>query len=399
MKKHLVVLCGVVYPAPSPTGLCTLGYVNLLADTYNIDVVGISGNGEYHVEQLNNSVRIYALTTSWLKMENSKSKQFNLLMRKLHASLILFRKLGNLEWFKYKAYEKLESIHKEWPIDCLLTICSPFSAHVAGLNFAKKNKIHICAYTVDPYAAKDRKYPLFNSFDDYVAFEKNIYKQCDHILLSEEVYLNRYDIVEGLRNCSSLPYLLPKIDKISFNNENYFNDNKIHCVYAGSFYKDIRNPKLLLEYFSTINSDNIILDLYSSGCNKLIEDFANKSNNIVVHGYISRDELSKVYASASILVGVGNTLDDFLPSKTFEYISCCKPIVFFNSKNKINNVLKKYPCVLQFNECDDFVHGVLKLKDFCNRNKNTIVDVSKITEIYHKHTSDEIKSILIESLI
>lgn len=398
MKKHLVVVCGVIYPSPSPTGLCTLGYVNLLADSYDIDVVGISSNGEYHIYLQDNGVRIYALVTSWLKLENTSSKIFSLFMRKLHSSLILFRKLGNLEWFRYKACEKLYTIHNTRSIDTILTVCSPISAHLAGLDFAAKYNTHICAYTVDPYSAKDRKYPIFDGFNDYVNFEKKIYMQFDQVLFSEEIYKYRSDLIEGLTNCSSLPYLLPTIDDKTNIEENYFGDGKIHCVYAGSFYADIRNPKLLLKYFSSIQSENIILDLFSSGCDKLIREYINKSNNIVAHGYVSRDELRKVYASANILIGVGNTLDDFLPSKTFEYISHRKPIVFFNPENKKNDVLNKYEYALQFNEVDNQINGVAILVDFCNRYKNSFAEKSTILKIYNKHTPNEIKSILMKSL-
>ena len=41
MKKHLVLLCGVVYPNPSPTGKAALRYVSLLEDEYDISVIGI----------------------------------------------------------------------------------------------------------------------------------------------------------------------------------------------------------------------------------------------------------------------------------------------------------------------------------------------------------------------
>lgn len=398
MKKHLVVICGVIHPSTTPTSQCAINYAKLLTREFNVEMIGISNSGMSCAYTIENNIRISALSNKWILLSNKGSNITKCFFHRLQALPILFTKLGNLAWFERKASVELERINTLHKVDALFTICSPITAHLAGIRFAETHNVVHCAYTVDTYSAKDRIKPLFNTFQSLVRYEKYIYRKIQTVLFSEEIAANRADLLGGLTNYKVLPYLLPKIVDNDTDSDNYFLDNKIHCVYAGSFYSNIRNPDFMLRIFSAISNGDIVLDLFSSGCESIISQYQKKSHNIVSHGYVSKKELDRVYQSANVLIGVGNTLADFLPSKTFEYISKRKPIIFFNPGLTQNNVLDQYPLQLQINEEMTIEKGASLLCEFCERNQSEYVEDDVIKVAYKKHSEESILSILIDSL-
>ncbi len=125
--KHLVLVAGIYYPHPSPTGQCAARYISLLKDRYNIDVVFIQSGSEKACGLQSGVEKLYALSNWRLSLEDrfqqAEKKAKHGIARRLAAlgiqavkafgklqSLLLFP--NNLKWFKNKAYRTLCRIHK-----------------------------------------------------------------------------------------------------------------------------------------------------------------------------------------------------------------------------------------------------------------------------------------------
>lgn len=395
MKPHLVIVCGILYPQPSPTGLCAYRYASLLTNVYDMEFIAMSSNGREE-ECFYEDIPVHTLSTWRLRAENRTKGIIRQMIHQLGSAMLKLSMNGNLGWYADASYKKLEEIHRNNPIDALLTVCSPLPAHIAGVEFKKKHpEVRHCAYTVDPYAASDRIIPIGKKFSDLVEYEYQISKQTDYLLLSEEAMDMRQDIYRRVKQKGALPYLLPKS---SFVVGNKFDKDHIHCVYAGSFYKDIRNPEYMLKVFSTLNDNSIKLHLYSSGCDELVKVYAEMSDNIEANGYVSQKELQEIYASCDVLIGVGNAMNDFLPSKTYEYLSLRKPIVFFNPKGYGNKVLEKYPYSLQLSDDTAIEDAVTSLEGFVNNYRVNDITVDELQKIYNKNTPSYIRSLLLKGL-
>lgn len=394
-KPHLVIVCGILYPNPSPTGLCAYRYASLLADNYNMEFIAMSSNGREESDYYE-GIPVHTLSSWRLRAENKAKGLTKKIIHILGSAQLKVTMNGNLEWFSDAAYKKLEELHKQRPIDALLTICSPLPAHIAGVAFKEKHpEVRHCAYTVDPYAASDRIIPFGRNFRDLVEYEYNISKQTDCLLLSEEAFNMRQDIYGGIKQKLSLPYLLPKSSAAE---GNLFDKEHIHCVYAGSFYKDIRNPEYMLKVFSSLDGKAVKLHLYSSGCDDLVKGYAEKNENIEANGYVPQKELQQIYASCDVLIGVGNAMNDFLPSKTYEYLSLRKPIVFFNPKGFNNKVLEKYPHSLQLSDEEDLNETIVKLEIFANNERGKTISEEELNSLYNSNTEAHIREILVEAL-
>ena len=394
MKPHLVILCGILYPNPSATGLCAFRYGSLLAGIYDIEYVALSDNGSSEKAMYEGYV-VHTLSSKRLALEHQTK---GMASKAIHlfgsAQLKLFLQ-GNLRWYRKAAYRKLEEIHADRKIDAILTVCSPFPAHQAGVDFKQAHPdVRFCAYTVDPFAASDRIIPFFRKFDDLVKQEREVSSKADCLLLSEEALNTRNDIYGAIETKVALPYLLPQ----SVTAEGgLFDKEHIHCVYAGSFYKDIRNPEYMLKVFSALTDKKIVLHLYSAGCAEIVNSYG-MCKNILSNGYVSQEELKRVYASCDILIGVGNKLNDFLPSKTYEYLSWRKPIVSFNPKGYPNSVLAMYPYALQITDDIPVAEAAEQLDAFVKAQRGKTICEEELKSIYRTNTAENIRDILLKAL-
>lgn len=394
-RPHIVIVCGILHPNPSATGLCAYRYASLLENTCDLEFIALSSNGKEEITQYE-GFPVHTLSCPRLNWEHRTTGILNRGIHLLGSFQLKLSKLGSLGWYAQASYNKLEEIHQTNPIDGVLTICSPFSAHLGGKKFKEKHpNIRFCAYTVDIYASKDRIRPFFCTLNDFIKLEKQICKATDCLLLSEEAVNTRQDIYGDIHNKMALPYLLPKCNREP---GGYFNDLKIHCVYAGSFYQDLRNPEFMLKAFSTLNEDNFVLHLYSAGCDNLVRTYSSNNTNILSHGYVSQRELKRIYASCDFLFGVGNATNDFLPSKTYEYLSLRRPIVFFNPKGFSNQVLRKYPHSLQLSDDMPIKLAAERLNDFLIQEKGKIIRETELNRIYESNTDSHVRQILLKAL-
>lgn len=393
MKKHLVMICGFYYPQPSATATCAERYLSLFRDEYDIDIISYTedGNGYELIDASGYSLHV--LTNKRLMLEGRLKGVAKTIVHKLGSALLYTSFLGNQNWFSKAVTSKLTEIHRKCSIDVVFSICSPFAAHVGAAKFCSlHSNIKSVAYTVDPYTTTDRIRPIGRSFKDLLDYECYWLNQFQSVLLSEEVFDNRSDLTSRIHYCKTLPYMLPPVIEDEVITEKA-SDGKIHCVYAGSFYDEIRNPMFMLQVFSLLQDKNIVLHLYSRGCENIINKFST-CKHIVQHGLINPSKLQTVYVNADVLVGIGNSIKEFLPSKTFEYVATRKPIVYFNYPEVDNIVLTGYPKVIQIEMKGDAQAASSILMTFLEHLDGKLVSKNMIYKSYSKYTPERIKQIL-----
>lgn len=394
MKKHLVMICGFHFPQSSATASCAERYVSLFKNEYDIDIISHTEDGKsYDLIDLS-GYRLHVLTNLRLHLEGILSGTAKKVVHKIGSILLYTSYLGNQRWFAKAVERKLNEIHSQRPINVVFSVCSPISAHVGAARFCERHpEIRSVAYTVDPYATIDRIRPLGKSLSDLFDYECKCLNNFNSVLLSEEIFDNRDGLTKQIKHCVPLPYLLPPfIDYSSVRRK--ASDGKIHCVYAGSFYEDIRNPEFMLKVFILLSKHNIMLHLYSQGCEHLVCQFADRRGNIIQHGLVRSSELQQIYADADALIGIGNSLKEFLPSKTFEYVSTRKPIIYFNYPGIDNIVLVNYPLAIQIEMSENVDEVVARLYSFLSQLDGTLVSEQQILQTYSKYSPANIKQIL-----
>lgn len=412
--KRLVLIVGIYYPEPSPTGRCAKQYVKLLEDVYEIDVIFIkSKTGDVNGKKVDGQ-RLFGLTDLRLNIENYFSElktRSNFYILELACELAInlakavgkiqssFYLLGNLRWFQKKAFKTLEAIHKENSVDVVFTVSSPFVAHIVGKNFKERYaEIKWITLTVDSFYAGVNKNKHSRKTKALLS-EREVLNKADVNFVSEEIYKHGAEIIQSaLQKTFSLPYLLPEPPTVSFYN---FDANKINLVYAGRFYKEIRSPKFLLESFIHTCDDNLILHLYSaSDCDELIDFYVKKSRGkIIRHAIVSFEKIQTILSSADILVTVGNSLIEFKPSKTFEYMSTGLPILNFYQNDLKDEILERYPLSAQISMNVDPIVAAAEIFEFCISAKDKKVNYADVIEIFQPHSANSVKNTILEKLL
>ena len=418
-RIKIVIIAGVFFPEPSPTGKCVLQYANILKENYDVSVVFIQSGLEKINGVSEQGLILYALFNLRLYLENyfiakAKKKDHSIIQKFFQLMVLFIKAVGriqsnilwpnNLRWFYKKAYKKLLELHQKTQIDCIFTINSPFTAHLAGRKF-KSNfpNVRWMTYTVDPFSSviKEHSNFLFPKLRGKIDLreERNIYQQADINFVSEEVYATDQAIfAEVIDKIIPLPYMLIEIPTTK---KEYFSSENINLLYAGRFYRSIRNPEYFFRAFLEIENPKIILHLYAtSDCEQLIEKYIRLSKDrIIRYDPVGIEEIQKIMTKADILISIGNSSAAFKPSKTFEYISAGKPIIHFYQNGNRDDILDQYPLSLQIDQNEpDIIKSANLLQIFCIKNKCKSIAWNEISSIYSKHSRISIQKLLFQGV-
>ena len=179
------------------------------------------------------------------------------------------------------------------------------------------------------------------------------------------------------------------IPMLNFNSytESKINNTKLKIIYAGSFYKKIRNPKYMLEVLNSV-AELIDCEIHIYGPTKetISQYNQNKFKRIISHGKVPKVEIETALLQSDILVNIGNKVSNQLPSKVLEYISLQIPIINFYSiqDDTSNYYLEKYPCALlvpeEWSKLDDSVELVI---NFIEESKRLKCDENELKLTYN----------------
>ena len=397
MKRHLIMIVGGYYPTPSATGRCAEDIIQLIQEQYNIDVICLSrtDNTEYECKEK----RVFPVGDWYSHLQqtlrnNGRTKVLYRIVKAPVYFMDFFRNPNNLHWYVKAAYKKLEAIHSEKPIDVIFSVGAPMASHCAAMRFKSLHpEVRWVTYSVDSYAAQNKNKKRFRNF------EKGVLGKSDYNLLSEEIYNNSPFLYDDFADrVGTLPYLLPAI-RHEMSHNHYFDSLKSNFVYAGSFYKEIRNPTFLLEAFMHTREDAVLHLFCSSDCDELINQaVATSHGKIVRHGMVGPDEIADVYAEADVLVSVGNSLPEFKPSKTFEYIATGKPILNIYYNGLKDDVLENYPMSLQICNLEEVKSAAEEMNGFICTHAGKKVSEDEIKNRFEKYMPDNIQTIMLNAL-
>lgn len=405
MKKHLIMIVGGYYPEPSPTGKCADQYISLLEDEFDISVICIGKKHNYNYCFRYENKKVYALYNWRIYFEyrseclgkESKSEILKIISR---FGVIIFKGIGwlqgkfyypnNLRWFYLKAVKEIEAVHKEKTADVIFSVSAPFSAHLAADKF-KTNypDIKWVTYSVDSYAAQNKG---TKKYDKAVLLEKKVLSNADLNLSSAEI-IKSSPFLFQMQKPIELPYLLDLslYDKIGVSR-----NSQPVVLYAGRFYKKIRNPDFMMRLLVKING--ITVKLYTQGeCMDIIEPYIkNMPDKFIMNDMVNLGELSKIYTDADILLSIGNNTSEFQPSKIYEMISTGKPILHFYYDGFKDRILEQYSLAFQCKIGDDGCYDEVQkfINDYSYKRANKEI----INSTFESNTAEAIKKILKDAI-
>lgn len=420
---HIVFIVGSYYPNYSAVGKCVGNVADVLSKENKVTVIcEKSALNQKDEEIYNNQTILRAITSDknrrlklmeqTHKAQGMKKNMFNILLNILkfqQALKFLFSRTSIKKELVTTYEETLIGIKEN--IDVIIPASMPFESVIAAHNYKGKvtSEVLLLPYLFDQFVDNESLHRLkLNK-----KLKKRIHQRIEKRII---VNSNKILILKQLKNYFKVVYpefshkLVEVEHPLIVKNNDYSNmlesqkERGIVFSYAGSFYKNIRNPEYMLKVFDKLlNEIEGVLNLYTFGnCESTIEQYSSKNESIKANGSIPSDLVENVLYDANFLVAVGNSVSNQIPSKVFEYLSYGKPIIyFFDDKDDLNiETLKKYPYSICINQNDLTTEAsVAKLKSFCEINKNKILRFEQISELYFDALPEYTAQIITRSIL
>ena len=278
---------------------------------------------------------------------------------------------------------------------------------------------HKAVYLINKIAVKTKKiWILLDSFTSYVKIgkiikkqnlklEKKIYENINSVFLPKLVYnenmLKEISKYKVKMNIFQFPNI---IENTIISSNKFFSDEHINIVFVGFLYPDIRNPKFLLDLLSSTSKNIKLYIIGGVRGNFELNFFENYKSNLgdrfEILGKKSQKDCLQITNEADILVNIGNTVPNFLPSKIFDYISTGKPILNICKLDNCPTLeyMEKYNNCLNIFEKEGINTQIVeKFENFCISSKDKKLPFHEIKETFKEATLEYVVNQLYNSLI
>lgn len=409
-KKKLLFIIQWYPSKDSANGYCDENIIEELkkTDLYEIHCLTYRNNKQKLLERSNGIVvhrynkGIFWDLFVWAK--ENRGKQLGRVVLRLQRIWLRVKEV--LYFFNYPCYEPFYAflaahaanrLHKKERFDIVISEHHGFDTLYAGHFLKKKHdSVKFIPILWDPFSGRNIAHYMPEQLGIYLneRKEKKLLSNADYIISmkSSEGYhrtnstqKSYYDRMVFL----DIPKLVPVTDLQT--TTEYVKSGMINILYCGIMDKYHRNPSYILKLFeSSKYSSKINLIFFSRGdAVELIKmEKNNFAGNLDVYDYIDKAKLNTVINSVDVLINIGNNIPTMVPSKIFEYISHCKPII---STYKIDNdssvpYLKKYEAALCLDERVDVTENVEKFDEFVDNIPNYNIEFSNLCKTYSLNT-------------
>ena len=271
-KKKVLIISSVFFPRNSPRAHRTTELaIELSKQGHFVTVFALLGDYNYSDFEKKYRLTVRDLGDMNFVTLNSDGKEM-----KLNFFKKAFIKFGGKKFFEfpdielsYKVFKVLKCNRQQF--DLLITIAVPFPIHW-GAAYAK-NRVNVfpkvwVADCGDPYMGN----PAHNHPCYFKYVEKWFSRKVDYISIPTKNAIQAY-YPEFHSKIKIIPQGV-NLDKFQ-SLLNYTKNTVPTFVYAGAFYKKIRDPRPFLEYLCNIEDDFLFVIFTKS--NSLIEEFKNRN--------------------------------------------------------------------------------------------------------------------------
>ena len=292
------------------------------------------------------------------------------------------------EFMVRRLFRELKRIRAE-KYDCIIPVCAYYDCAEAVLRFAAYKKTNIVFYQVDPLLENARYKTIDNK--ELESFERKLYDLSSAVITTPIIYELKKRAGWNLKNVYKLE--LPLISNDEVKTEKRDSDHDIICVYAGFLYDDIRDATFTLELFSNIEEPNLKLFIIGMGQEKKLKQYAEGplKGRLIQLGQLPEADCKEWLSKADVLVNIGNSVTNQVPSKLFTYINYGKPILNISKSRVCPTVgyLKKYPLSITAYEDTQDIYATAKavakkIHDYVNES----IEHSEIVHSYKECTAN-----------
>ena len=171
----------------------------------------------------------------------------------------------------------------------------------------------------------------------------------------------------------------------------------IQCVFCGSLHLGMREPGFALALFRALHDDAVTLTMAGGGWERFEADADETARALgakfVRPGLLPPDEAAALENRADVLVSLGNTYDNQMPSKLFGYFATGKPVLHLavNENDPTLPYLARYPLALVLHRKDGVTPGtVSKLHSWLHNVQGHALPFAQTARLYPEFTPEKV---------
>lgn len=372
----ILIISQHLFPMPTPRAHRTTELVKELSrQGHEVILYSVIGKYDYTDFEKEYNVIVKKIPIRFQKHPynsdgNSKRTLIDKVLGRLLGKILEF---PNIEFM----FRGPKIIFQENEIDALITIADPHQIHWGAARAKQRNPQNFPPVWIadcgDPF--------MFNSdgknhYAYFSKYEKLFGKYCDYITVPAEKSIKGYypEFTPKIR-------VIPQGFKFVLDTERKEPNNAvITFAYAGSFYKDIRNPNTFLHYIASLDLDFRFV-IYTH-FDDIIKPFKNLfGDRLVLKKPIDRLQLIEKLKEMDFLINIENINSPAQrPSKLIDYALTGRPILSLNPE-KIDTITinqffqKNYSTQLIVNDLEQYKieHVVKKFTDLILEKSNKVI--------------------------
>ena len=218
------------------------------------------------------------------------------------------------------ARKTMEALHRQQPYDAVCAVAAPYRAAFA-LEGARLPGAHKLLWQMDPYAANE-SYHAPGGYDR----ERALLTAMDHTFITAQA---APDFAKGgpLEPCADRVSELGFPSLVPVEREDPDPDL---CAFCGTLYPGLRTPDALLRLFPQLDH-RLTLVMAGGGWEAFAPQRAAAQaalgDRLQILGPVPHEQAAALERRAGVLISIGNTAANQLPSKLFEVFAAGKPVL------------------------------------------------------------------------
>lgn len=401
MKKRILVLAYEFFPTENANTRIIQNVCEILAEQYVLTAVTIRKPGTKAWEAQGNLQILRVPEYSFHKAQCTGPVTPGIFARMVSEKVQAKRKHDDTRMVERLYEHEARKAVRVAEYDAVISFSGPFLTHAVASRMVRGQGVPWIPVYVDPYFSNGIFDPARR--EERKKQEESLMEPASKILMTyptDRDYLqNKVAFADkitgiGMPGVVALAPLGTDPDGASAPEESVPSGacphRRTRCCFFGSLYKGIRDPRAAVKLFTAAGDE--VEALFAgpvSGADQA--EFFPEGGNCRHIGSLAGDELAAAYEEADVLVNIGNTVMNQMPSKIFEYISTGKPIINIYKSPECPTLkyLTKYPAALNIAEADidaDPEGSGERVRDFCREQKGNRVPSEEVLRIFRENT-------------
>lgn len=380
-SKCFIFLTNQYLPSPGATGLCIHYIARDLVNRGNT-VFTVCYENEAMLSEIDGVNIIKIKTPPYINDSSSKQSQVFVRIASIWSKLVHITEYPlRSNTLVQRYFVAAEQLIKRFKHVTIIASFTPIEALIAAVRLKDKysDALKIAYYSADTLSNEGGQAGILpESFRrrSGLRWECKLFDKFDKIFIME-CHKEYYEKVVFSKYKSKFCYVnFPLIYRP--NGTNKTKNNPLLLVYAGTLYRELRNPQYLLSCLNSIKDKFEFKAVFLGGgdCADIMRSAEQNSRKKILYLGMQPHNIAADYIrNADILLSIGNKNSPMAPSKIYEYMSTGKPIIhiFTDQSDPCIAPLERYGNALLIKESKEI--PIEKIIEFMKNNEQLSFDV------------------------